>query len=100
MFPLQPLRDQLIVKEVEQNEKTDGGIFIPHTAAQENVAIGKVMAVGSGNILDSGERVPLEVEKGDSVLFERRSAAEFKYKGEKYMQLREMMVISKLVPEK
>ena len=67
---VRPLHDRVIVKRVEEEEKTKGGIIIPDTA-KEKPAEGEVIAVGKGKVLDNGQQVPLEVKKGDRVLFSK-----------------------------
>ena len=64
---VKPLHDRVIVKRVEEEEKTKGGIIIPDTAKEKPVE-GKVLAVGSGKLLENGKRQPLEVKKGDRIL--------------------------------
>ena len=65
---VRPLHDRVIVKRLEEEEKTQGGIIIPDTAKEKPVE-GKVLAVGAGKILENGKKQPLEVKKGDLVMF-------------------------------
>jgi chaperonin GroES len=85
---LRPLQDRILVKRVEEEEKTKGGIIIPDTA-KEKPAEGKVVAVGNGKLGDDGKRVPLEVKEGDRILFGKYSGTEVKMEGEEYLIMRE-----------
>ena len=83
-----PLHDRVVVKRVEQEEKTKGGIIIPDTA-KENPQEGEVIAVGPGGRNEKGEIVPLDVKAGDRVLFAKYSGSEVKIDGEEHLILRE-----------
>jgi chaperonin GroES len=85
---LRPLHDRILVKRVEEEQTTKGGIIIPDSA-KEKPAEAKVMAVGNGRTGDDGKVVPLEVKKGDRVLFGKYSGTEVKIDGEEYLILRE-----------
>ena len=85
---IRPLGDRLLVKRVKEEEKTSGGIIIPD-AAKEKPIEGKVIAVGNGKRGDNGERVALEVKKGDTVLFGKYAGTEVKIEGEEHLILRE-----------
>jgi chaperonin GroES len=85
---LKPLHDRILVKRVEEEAKTKGGIIIPDTA-KEKPAEGKVVAVGEGKLDDSGKRVPLILKEGDSILFGKYSGTEVKIEGEEYLIMRE-----------
>ena len=85
---LKPLQDRILVQRVEEETKTKGGIIIPDTA-KEKPAEGKVIAVGSGKLGDDGKRVPLEVKKGDRILFGKYAGTEVKIEGEEYLIMRE-----------
>jgi chaperonin GroES len=85
---VQPLRDRLIVKRLDEEEKTKGGIIIPDTAKEKPLE-GKVIAVGKGKLLDNGTLVPLEVKAGDRILFGKYSGTEIKIDGEDHLILRE-----------
>ena len=89
---LRPLQDRILVKRVEEEEKTKGGIIIPDTA-KEKPAEGKVQAVGNGKLGDDGKRVPLEIKKGDRILFGKYSGTEVKIEGEEYLIMREDEVL-------
>jgi chaperonin GroES len=85
---VKPLQDRILVKRVEEETKTKGGIIIPDSA-KEKPQEGLVVAVGSGKVTDSGTRVPPEVKKGDRVLFGKYSGSEIKVDGEEHLILRE-----------
>ncbi|HUU51217.1 MAG TPA: co-chaperone GroES [Nitrospinota bacterium] len=85
---VRPLQDRILVKRLEEKEEKKGGIIIPDTA-KEKPQEGKVIAVGSGKILDNGKRQPLEVKKGDKVLFGKYSGTEVKIDEEEYLIMRE-----------
>lgn len=85
---IRPLQDRLVVKRVEGEEKTSGGIIIPDSA-KERPLEGKVVAVGAGKRLDDGSLQKLEVKAGDTVLFGKYSGTEIKVDGEEHLILRE-----------
>lgn len=85
---LRPLQDRILVQRVEEETKTKGGIIIPDTA-KEKPAEGKVIAVGNGKVSDDGNRVPVELKKGDKILFGKYSGTEVKVEGEEYLIMRE-----------
>lgn len=83
-----PLHDRVLVRRIEEVEKTKGGIIIPDTA-KEKPAEGKVVAVGNGKTGDDGNKIPLEIKEGDRVLFGKYSGTEVKVEGEEYLIMRE-----------
>ena len=85
---LRPLQDRVLVIRVEEETTTKGGIIIPDTA-KEKPAEGKVTAVGNGKVGDDGKRTPLEVKKGDRILFGKYSGTDVKIEGEEYLIMRE-----------
>lgn len=85
---IRPLHDRLIVKRLEAEQKTKGGIIIPDSA-KEKPQEGEVLAVGNGKILDDGKKVPLDVKVGDRVLFSKYSGTDIKIDGEEYLILKE-----------
>jgi len=85
---IRPLGDKVLVKRVEAEDKTAGGIVLPD-AAKEKPKRGIVQAVGDGKLLDSGERSKLQVAKGDEVLFSSYAGTEIKVNGEELMILDE-----------
>ena len=90
---IRPLHDRLLVKRVAEEEKSKGGIIIPDTAKEKPIE-GKVVAVGNGKILEDGKVRPLEVKKGDRVLFGKYSGTEIKIEGEEHLILREDEVLT------
>ncbi len=89
---LRPLNDRIVVKRVEEKEVTKGGIIIPDTA-KEKPAEGKVIAVGKGALNNEGKRVPLEVKKGDRILFGKYGGQEINIDGEEYLIMSEQEVL-------
>ncbi len=85
---IRPLHDRLIVKRFEEEERTKGGIIIPDNA-KEKPQQGEVIAVGNGKVLEDGKKLPLEVKKGDRVLFGKYSGSEIKIDGNEYLMMRE-----------
>ncbi|HRZ79986.1 MAG TPA: co-chaperone GroES [bacterium] len=85
---LKPLNDRVIVKRVESETKTAGGIIIPDTA-KEKPAEAEVVAVGTGKMLDNGDRQKMQVKAGDRILFGKYSGTEVKINGEEHLILRE-----------
>jgi chaperonin GroES len=92
---LEPLNDRIVVKANEQEQQTTSGIYIPDTA-QERPQEGKVIAVGPGRIDDNGKRIPMEVAKGDSIIYSKYGGTEFKEDGEEYLIMREADVLAKI----
>ncbi|MCJ7595401.1 MAG: co-chaperone GroES [Desulfobacterales bacterium] len=90
---VRPLHDRVIVKRVEEEAKTKGGIIIPDTAKEKPVE-GKVVAVGGGKVLDNGTKLPLEVKKGDRVLFAKYAGTDIKIDGEEHLIMREDDIIA------
>ena len=85
---IRPLNDRLLVKRLEEEARTAGGIIIPDSA-KEKPAEGKVFAVGPGKLNDKGERVALQVKEGDMVLFSKYGGTDVKLDGEDYLIMRE-----------
>ena len=85
---IRPLNDRILVKRLEEEEKTKGGIIIPDSA-KEKPAEGEIVAVGNGKLNDKNERVPLDVKVGDSVLFSKYGGTDVKLDGEDYLIMRE-----------
>ncbi len=85
---IRPLHDRVMVKRLEEEEKTKGGIIIPDTVKEKPIE-GKVMAVGNGKILENGEVKPLDVKEGDKVLFGKYAGTEIKIEGEEFLMMRE-----------
>ena len=85
---IRPLQDRVIVKRLEEEEKTKGGIIIPDTA-KEKPQEGKVTAVGKGKVTEDGKLIPMDVKVGDRILFGKYSGAEIKIAGEEHLIMRE-----------
>ncbi len=85
---VKPLHDRLIIQRMEEEEKTKGGIIIPDTAKEKPVE-GKVIAVGAGRLKKDGTKVPLEIKKGDRVLYAKYAGTEIKIDGEEYLMMKE-----------
>ena len=85
---IRPLQDRVIVKRVEEEEKTKGGIIIPDTAKEKPME-GKVIAVGKGKLLEDGKVHPLDVKAGDRVLFGKYAGTEVKIGEEEHLIMRE-----------
>lgn len=85
---IKPLRDRVIVRRTNEEEKTKGGIIIPDSA-KEKPQEGEIVAVGNGRILEDGKVVPLEVKKGDRILFGKYSGSEIKVDGEELLMMKE-----------
>ena len=90
-----PLHDRVVVKRVEEDTKTKGGIIIPETA-QEKPMQGKIIAVGPGVRDESGKLVPLDVKKGDTVLFGKWSGTEVKIDGDELLIMKESDIMGVL----
>jgi chaperonin GroES len=90
---LRPLGDRIVIELVESEEKTASGIVLPDSA-KEKPQEGKVVAVGTGRVLENGERVALEVSVGDRIIFSKYAGTEVKYQGTEYLLLRESDVLA------
>lgn len=96
---LQPLGDRVIVKPIEGEEVTKGGIVLPDTA-REKPQEGKVLAVGPGRLSEDGKRIAMDVKVGDVVLYVKYGGTEVKIEGEELMVLRESDILAKKVSKK
>ena len=92
---IRPSQDRLIVKRLEEEEKTKGGIIIPD-AAKEKPMQGEVIAVGKGKVTDDGKALPLDVKAGDRILFGKYAGTEIKLDGMEYLIMREDDVLGVL----
>ncbi|PIQ82987.1 MAG: co-chaperone GroES [Candidatus Omnitrophica bacterium CG11_big_fil_rev_8_21_14_0_20_64_10] len=90
---VQPLGDRILVKLLDQEEKTSGGIILPDTA-KEKPQEGKVLAVGKGRLLEDGTVRPLEIKKGDTVLFAKYSGTEILLQQEPHLILKEEDILA------
>ena len=89
---LKPLDDRIVIKQSEAEEKTAGGIILPDSA-KEKPLIGKVIAIGSGKVLDDGKRANMSVKKNDEVIYGKYMGSEIEIDREKYVILRESDVL-------
>ncbi len=90
---LRPLHDRVIIKRMEEEHTTPGGIVIPDSAAEKPIK-GEVLAVGNGKILENGEVRPLDIKVGDKVLYGKYSGTEVKVDGEELLVMREEDVMA------
>jgi chaperonin GroES len=92
---VRPLHDRLLVKRIEEEEKTKGGLIIPDTAKEKPME-GRVIAVGEGKVNEDGKLRPLDVHKGDRVLFGKYSGTEIQVLGDEHLIIREDDVLAVL----
>ena len=90
---IKPLGDRVVIRVLEQEEKTASGIFLPDTA-KEKPSQGEVIAVGTGKLLDNGTRTPLEVSVGDKIIFSKYAGTEVKYDGVDYLIVSERDILA------
>jgi chaperonin GroES len=91
---LKPLFDNIIVKRIEEEEKTKSGIVLPDTIDKEKPQKGEVIAIGEGKITDSGNKIEMQVKVGDQVLFKKYSPDEIKVDGEEYLVMTQNDIIA------
>jgi chaperonin GroES len=85
---IRPLQDRIIVKRLEEEERTKGGIIIPDTA-KEKPSEGLIIAVGKGKVLENGTQLPLDVKKNDRILFGKYAGTDIKIEGDEFLIMRE-----------
>lgn len=90
---LKPLADRVVIKPIEEDDKTPGGIILPDTAKEKPMR-GEIIAVGPGNYNDKGERVKMDVKKGDVVIYGKYSGTDFKMNDQDYLILRESDILA------
>ena len=90
---LKPLGDRVVIRVLEQEEKTASGIFLPDTA-KEKPSKGEVIAVGSGKLLDDGKRLALDVKVGDKIIFSKYAGTEVKFEGTDYLIVSERDILA------
>ena len=93
MAKIRPIGDRVVVKPAAKEEITKSGIVIPDTA-KEKPQEGTVIAVGSGRLLDNGDRAPIDIREGDRILFAKYGGTEFKLDGEEYLVLKESDILA------
>ena len=91
---IKPLSDHILIEAMPQEEKTESGIFLPQTAEKEKPEQGKVVAIGTGKKLASGKVIPLDVKKGDVVLFTKYGPNEIKVNGKEYLIAKEEDILA------
>jgi chaperonin GroES len=95
---IRPLHDRVIVKRLEEDRTSPGGIVIPDTAAEKPVQ-GKIVAIGKGKILENGQVRPCDIKVGDTILFGKYSGAEVKLEGDDLVVMREEDVMAVIEPK-
>jgi len=90
-----PLGERVVIKPLEREEVSKGGIYLPETA-KEKPQEGEIVAVGPGRLDDDGKRIPMELKTGDRVIYSKFAGTEFKDEDEEYLILRESDVLAKL----
>jgi|UniRef100_A0A7V5Y0D1 chaperonin GroES len=93
---IKPLADRVVVERIEEEEVKKGGIILPDTAKEKPIK-GKVVAVGPGRLDDKGNRIPMEVKKGDIVLFGKYAGQEIKIDNKEYLIMREDEILAIIV---
>jgi len=93
LMKIKPLHDRIIVKRLEEEEKTKGGIIIPDTAKEKPIE-GRVVAVGDGKVKEDGTKLPMEVKAGDRVLFAKYGGTEVNIDGEEHLMMKEDDVLA------
>jgi chaperonin GroES len=93
------LGERVVVQPIELEQQTKGGIFLPDTA-KEKPQEGKIVAVGPGRVTDDGTRIPMELAKGDRVIYSKFAGTEYKDGDEEYLILRESDILAKIGAEK
>ena len=91
---LKPLGERVVVKVMEVEEKTSGGILLPQTATKEKPQEAEVLAVGPGKLLDDGKRAPMDVREGDRVVFAKYAGTEVKSHGEEFLVIAEKDILA------
>jgi len=90
-----PLGERVIIKPIEQEQQTKGGIFLPDTA-KEKPQEGEVVAVGPGRVSEDGNRIPMELSNGDKVIYSKFAGTEYKDGDDEYLILRESDILAKI----
>ncbi len=92
---LEPLSDRLVVKPIEREEVTKGGIVLPDTVVKEKPQEGEVLAVGPGRLSEDGKRIAMDIKKGDIVIYARYGGTEYKIDDEEVIILEEKQILAK-----
>lgn len=91
---IKPIGERVVVKAIAAETKTASGIVLPDTAAKEKPQEGEVVAVGSGKLLDNGERASIEVQPGQRVIYSKYAGSEVKFEGVEYLILRDTDILA------
>ena len=86
---IKPINDRILIRPSKDEEKTDGGLYLPDTATKEKPTEGEVVAVGPGRLDKGGKRIPLEVKAGDKGFYSKWAGTEIKVEDEKYLLVKE-----------
>ena len=97
---LKPLEDHVIVEPIEQEEKTSSGIYLPDTAHKDKPQTGTVIAIGSGRLLDNGQRIQTEVQVGEKVVFAKYAGSDVELEGKKYVILKDSDILAVISDDK
>lgn len=92
---LEPLGERIVIKPIEQEQTTKGGIYLPDTA-KEKPQEGEVLAVGPGRLTDDGNRIPMDLSVGDRVIYSKYAGTEYKDGDEEYLIMRESDILAKI----
>ena len=92
---LEPLGERIVIKPIEQEQTTKGGIYLPDTA-KEKPQEGEVLAVGPGRLTDEGTRIPMDLSVGDRVIYSKYAGTEYKDGDEEYLIMRESDILAKI----
>ena len=95
MVNFNPLGERVVIKPMEQEQQTKGGIYLPDTA-KEKPQEGEVVAVGPGRVAEDGKRIPMELSNGDKVIYSKFAGTEYKDGEEEYLILRESDILAKI----
>ncbi|MFH0888050.1 MAG: co-chaperone GroES [Planctomycetota bacterium] len=95
MMNIRPLADRIVVKPLDKEGKTKGGIVLPDSA-KEKPQEGEIIAIGNGTLIDNGKRVPLSVKKGDKIIYGKFSGNEIKINNQEYLILKENEILAKI----
>jgi chaperonin GroES len=97
---LKPLEDHVIVEPIEQEEKTSSGIYLPDTAHKDKPQTGTVIAIGTGRLLDNGQRVQTEVKVGEKVVFAKYAGSDVELDDKKYVILKDSDILAVISDDK
>ena len=90
---IKPLSDRVVLEALKADEKTSGGIYLPDTA-KEKPQMGKIIATGPGKVSDSGQKIAMQVKKGDTILYGKYSGTEVQFEGKEYIIMHESDILA------